>query len=193
MEIWKNLIGFDLPYQVSNKGNIKCLAYKLVDIFNRVYNKKEHLLHKTLHGSGYYVVTLRKNKRSRVYRLNILIAKTFIDNPNNLPTVDHIDGNKLNNNVTNLRWCTPKENKHNINTFSKSIESSIKSIKSRVKPVYQLDSNYKVIAKYNSAIEAAKEIGCSSCFIQRCCTIPNRTAKGFHWSYSPIGISLSLK
>lgn len=187
-EIWKDLNGFDLPYQVSNIGNVKCLAYNTVDVFGRKYFKDEHNLSLIKHQSGYIVVNLRKNGSSTVYKVHRLVAKAFIDNPDNKPTVDHIDGDKTNNNVSNLRWCTLQENKRNPNTFSKSIAATAKSCKSRIKKVYQLDSNYNVIGKYDSAEEAAKAVNCSSVLIHRCCNIHTRTAKGYHWSYSPFKI-----
>ena len=132
-EIWKDLNGFDLPYQISNIGNVKCLAYDTIDVLGRKYVKNEHNLSLIKHKSGYIVVNLRRNGSSTVYKVHILVAKTFIDNPYNKPTVDHIDGDKTNNCVENLRWCTMQENKRNPNTFFKSIEASIKSCKSRIK------------------------------------------------------------
>lgn len=191
-EIWKELKGFDLPYYISNKGNIKCLSYSKTDLFNRTYNIKEHILKPTISTKGYFLITLRQNKKSKSFRINRLVAETFIENPYNKPIVDHIDGNKLNNEISNLRWVSAKENTNNPNTLKSSKESWSKSNKSRIKPVYKLDFNYKVLTKYSSCEEAAKSIGCSSVFIHRCCNIPRRTAKGFHWSYSPIKIKIDL-
>lgn len=192
-EIWKDLKGFDLPYQISNKGNIKCLTHTIIDVLGRKYVRYEHNMSLTKHKSGYVVVTLRKNNSRSVCRVHVLVAKTFIDNPDNKPTVDHIDGNKTNNSVNNLRWYTIQENKRNPNTFLQSIEATINSCKSRTKKVYQLDSNYKVIAEYNSAEEAAKNVGCSSVFIHRCCVMSKRTAKGYHWSYNRFRIKTNTK
>lgn len=66
---------------------------------------------------GYYVVNLHIKHKQKQFRVNRLIAETFIPNPDNLPQVNHIDGNKLNNNVENLEWCSAKYNtRHAINT-----------------------------------------------------------------------------
>ena len=189
-EIWKDLIGFDRPYQISNYGNVKCLEYTKIDIIGRKQYRSEHYLSLTTHSSGYIVVNLRKGNKSITKRVHRLVAEAFLENPNNKPVVDHIDGNRINNKVSNLRWSTSQENTLNPNTFNKAKISLIKSIKTRVKSVYKLDSNYKVLEKFDSAEDAAKAMNCSSTFIHRCCTIPTRTAKGFHWSYAPIKLQL---
>lgn len=189
-EIWKDLIGFDRPYQISNYGNVKCLECTKIDIIGRKQYRPEHKLSLITHSSGYIVVNLRKGNKHVTKRVHRLVAEAFLENPNNKPVVDHIDGNRTNNKVSNLRWSTSQENTLNPNTFNKAKISVIKSIKSRVKSVYKLDSNYKVLEKFDSAEDAAKAMNCSSTFIHRCCTIPTRTAKGFHWSYAPIKLQL---
>jgi len=63
-----------------------------------------------VYGNGYYYVCLSKNGKVRKFKVNRLVAQAFIPNPDNKPFVNHIDGDKLNNNVNNLEWCTQSEN-----------------------------------------------------------------------------------
>ena len=69
--------------------------------------------------NGYLSVTLRIDGTSEEWLVHRLVATLFIPNPEHKPQVDHIDGDKTNNNVQNLKWCTPKENYHNPNTIKK--------------------------------------------------------------------------
>lgn len=98
-EIWEKIIGFDGKYQVSNLGNIKSFHRKVDG-----YNVKQKVQ------QGYSIVHLHKNGKSFYLRVHRLVAVAFIPNPENKPQVNHIDGDKLNNSVDNLEWCSCREN-----------------------------------------------------------------------------------
>lgn len=95
-EEWKNIKGSNGMYLISNRGEIK--------------NVNTNMIRKPNIVNGYLRVRLTINGKRIGYSIHRLVAETFIDNPHNLPVVNHIDGNKLNNNVTNLEWCTHSEN-----------------------------------------------------------------------------------
>lgn len=92
MEIWKDYI---YNYQISNLGNIR----------NKNTNKilKQQITPK---GYCYVCVSLGNRNKKKVIRIHRAVAECFIPNLNNSPQVNHIDGNKLNNNIDNLEWCT---------------------------------------------------------------------------------------
>ena len=96
MQEWRKIKGFE-NYSVSNSGEVRN------DITKRIL-KPEIARH------GYKCLQLTKDKKAYVKYIHRLVAMAFIDNPENKPQVDHIDGNKLNNNVENLRWVTVSEN-----------------------------------------------------------------------------------
>lgn len=96
-EIWKPVPGYEGKYEVSNIGNIKSA-------------KTGKLLKPQNSGNGYFKVRLSRNGQVFGAWVHRLVAAAFIPNENNLPVVDHKDGNKKNNAVDNLEWCTQKEN-----------------------------------------------------------------------------------
>lgn len=88
-------------YEISNKGNVMNV-------------RKRQIMKPWMHTEGYWCVDLVVSKTNRTrFRLHRLIAIHFIPNPDNLPYVDHIDGNRLNNSIENLRWCTMSQNNMN--------------------------------------------------------------------------------
>jgi len=93
MEEWIKVIGY-VDYMVSNTGKLK---------------RKERIL-KPDYNKGYFRYTLCKNNQTKRFLAHRLVAICFIPNPNNKGFVNHIDGDKLNNHVTNLEWCTSSEN-----------------------------------------------------------------------------------
>ena len=98
MEIWKDISGFNGKYQVSSWGKIR--NAETGKVLKPYENSK-----------GYLKVGLSKGKKSEKKRVNRLVAMAFIENPNDLPQVNHKDGNKKNNSVSNLEWVTDSRNK----------------------------------------------------------------------------------
>ena len=106
MEIWKDIQGYDGVYQISNFGRLR-------RVWKKSYKKPEgelKILNCSFTFDGYVKADLWKNKKRKTYRIHRLLAIEFIENPLNKPQVNHIDGNKTNNNVANLEWCTASEN-----------------------------------------------------------------------------------
>ena len=106
MEVWKPVVGFEEAYAVSNYGAVKRIESISVD----GRRLKEKFLHGGCHSNGYEFICLSKDRTYKTHMVHRLVAKAFIPNPNNLPVVNHIDGNIHNNSVDNLEWCTHSEN-----------------------------------------------------------------------------------
>lgn len=104
-EIWKDVVGYEGLYQVSNLGRVKSLPKKAGF---RKQDEKQSAIFTDKH--GYCKTNLYKNNTHKQVYVHILVAKAFVPNKYNKPQVNHIDGNKSNNQVTNLEWCTAKEN-----------------------------------------------------------------------------------
>lgn len=109
-EEWKDIEGYEGYYQISNHGRVK----SLVGWNGNQYIKREKMLNPYKHkaSKNYYrsVVKLKKNMKSKDMKVHRLVAEAFIPNPENKSEVNHIDGNPLNNHVTNLEWVTHQEN-----------------------------------------------------------------------------------
>ena len=126
-EVWKDIKDFP-NYQISNFGRVKSKGrYRKVGIKNvdKVY-RKEFIINGYINKKGYKQVTLYdKNGKPKTMRIHRLVAMNFIDNKNNKSQINHKDGNKLNNHVNNLEWCSDIENKHH------AIENGLVDLKLR--------------------------------------------------------------
>lgn len=102
-EIWKPIEGYVGDYEVSNLGKVKSLKHSKIKI---LVNRKTKIT------NNYTCMSVRlfKNKTSKNKTVHRLVAEAFIPNPENKPFTNHIDNNPSNNNVSNLEWCTQKEN-----------------------------------------------------------------------------------
>ena len=110
VEVWKDIENFS-KYQVSNLGNIKSKERYTKAKDSEIIHRKAFLLKGFVNKKGYKQVTLYDdNGKPKTMRVHKLVALTFIENENNLPQINHIDGNKLNNEVSNLEWISNYDN-----------------------------------------------------------------------------------
>ena len=167
-EIWKDVKGYEGLYQVSNIGRIKSLPRKTNNQYNNGLIRKL-----VIRNNGYYFINLYKNNKSKLFTVHRLVAIAFLCNPNNLPCVNHIDGNKLNNNVNNLEWCTYHENE--IHAFLKKLKKPI------YKKVNQYDMEGNFIKTWNSIKEA--QLFYKTTHIGECCRGVRNQTKNYIWKY----------
>jgi hypothetical protein len=153
VEIWKDIAGLEGLYQISNKGRLKSLREDKIN--GRILSVKN--------SKGWYLAInlIDRNGRRKTYRIHRLVAEAFIPNPQNKPEVNHKDGNKQNNDVSNLEWVTPQENirhaiKHNPNML-KGMNIYNRFIRPRT--ILQLSFDGKILAEYRNSKEAEKATG----------------------------------
>ena len=116
-EEWKDIVGYEGLYKVSNTGKVMRLEREVSGKCGSIRHKPARLLKPSqggkgaCKGNGYLQVALIRDGKAKPTKIHRLVAEAFIPNPYLLPQVNHIDGNKLNNNVENLEWC---DGYHNI-------------------------------------------------------------------------------
>lgn len=175
-EEWRDIPDYEGLYQVSCFGRVKSLPRYVKCKGNSLKLKKESFLQPGISHNGYYFVNLRKNKKSYGFRINRLVAQAFIPNPNNLPTVDHINRNKIDNRVENLRWADMK-----LQVSNSDVKLRIKTIS---KPVLQYTLDGRFVAEYSSTAEAERQTGIYHSSISEYCSGKRQSAGGYHWEYS---------
>lgn len=107
--MWKDIKGFEGLYQISDDGRVKSLEREVNGPYGSVHTLKEKEL-KPWEASGYLRVTLRKDGQESMPSVHRMVAEAFIANPNECECVNHKDGDKMNNNVSNLEWCSYSDN-----------------------------------------------------------------------------------
>ena len=143
-EIFEKIAGYN--YSVSKNGNVRN------DTTNRILKPRNNT-------NGYHIVGLLKDNKQKYYLIHRLIALAFIPNPDNKPSVDHIDTNSLNNNVVNLRWCSQKENSQNKGK-QKNNKSGFKGVcydkkAKKYKASIKINGKYKHLGLFKTALEAS--------------------------------------
>ena len=181
-EIWKDVVGYEGLYQVSNLGRIKSLPRQKSNTNGAfVYHGK--VLTPMIDSRGYYFVRLfDKNHCARNRLLHRLVAQAFIPNPHNYPCINHKDENKKNPAADNLEWCTIKYNRNYGNAILKT-KIKCKGINS--KPVLQYSLSGDFIKSFPSMTIACQEIGVSDgcAGIVKSCKSKNLYAYGYYWRY----------
>lgn len=190
-EEWRDIDGYEGLYKVSNKGRVKSLI-KETRIGNRIKVHPEKILQPAIGKRGYWVVGLSKGGKATTKTLHRLIAVAFIPNPENKPCIDHIDTDRTNCSIENLRWVTAKENSNNPKTIDKNRNKMVGlwrmgKFEGRDNITYihvgQYDLNGVLIKEWDSIIDAAKTIHVDGSSISAVCLGKRKTAGGFIWKH----------
>lgn len=178
-EIWKDIPNYEGLYQVSNLGNVKSICYQGF--------KRELIMKPKSHHSGYKIVMLCKNGVQKNKSVHRLVAETFLEKPVGKNVVNHIDGNKSNNELSNLEWVT-----YSMNTRHAIDKLGFNPLPNRFltgsshqasKSVCQYSKDGKFIKKWDCISDASRYIGCEPCMIVNNASGRTKTAHGYIWKY----------
>lgn len=185
---WRPFPDFEDAYLISNYGDVFSIRS------NRILKPK-------VQPSGYLRVSPSIDGVRTDCAVHRMVALAFIPNPNNKPTVNHINENKRDNYIGNLEWATMKEqNNHgtrtvrarqNINYLARNIDYTVVSQKhdyhkiniKQMKPVLQFDKHGNFIARHGGINEAATKLGISAGHLCSCLKGRRHTCGGFQWKY----------
>lgn len=147
---WRDVVGYEGLYEVSNTGVVKSLGRVVFDSIGRVRKIEGRIMKQGMKkdGSGYCTVSLTHSDGTgeNAKLVHRIVAEAFIPNPENKEVVNHIDGNKKNNNVTNLEWTTVEEN--NTHAYNEGLQNSNKE-------VIQLTEDGEFVAIHKSLKDAS--------------------------------------
>ena len=161
-------------YSIDENGNVR--NDKRGTILKPYNNKR---------GKGYLYVCLYNGQiKQGNYGIHRLVAMAFIPNPLNKPQVNHIDGNTLNNHVSNLEWVSPLENVVHAAKILKVLTAYSNANKRKAKAIKQIDmKTNETVAIYKSANEASRQTGIKVPYIVNCANGKQKYAKGYYWCY----------
>lgn len=177
-EVWKPVVGHEGLYEVSSIGRVKRVE-RYAPYRDGFRIKREKILSPNVINGGYQQVLLTKNMVRRGHLVHRLVANAFIDNPDGLPQVNHKDGNKKNNTVSNLEWCTAKENM--LHSVVNGMRNDCKSV-----GMYTVDGN--LLQTFKSIGEAERKTGIFSQNISCVCKGQAKTAGGYVWKIIELGV-----
>lgn len=180
-EEWRDVVGYEGIYSISSFGRIVS-NQRVANIKYGVRTVQSKLLSPAIKKSGYSQVILSKGGSHKYALVHQLVAQAFIENPEHKPMVDHIDRNKQNNRVTNLRWCTLSENMNNPLTVEhcKQMNKDLRFPEHYI-PVVALRNN--ILVKQYDSIKSAVEDGYERSGISNVCAGRGQTHRGLQWMY----------
>jgi hypothetical protein len=154
--MWKDIVGFEGYYQISDDGVVKSLE-RTVKTKTGIRTYGERILKQEICNSGYCRVTLAKEGEKHRELVHRLVAIHFIENPLNKREVNHIDGNKRNNNVSNLEWATSSENQSHAYAMGLQDIQRTKEANSKSVIMYDKSTNDK-LKRFNSMVDASSHL-----------------------------------
>ena len=192
-EIWKEIPNTDGLYFASSKGQIKSsdrTRYYVARHKAGYYVRKGKILKQVINSHGYPCVTLKYlDGIQKVITVHRLVAITFLKQPSiESNQVNHIDGNKTNNCINNLEWCTARENilhayATGLNKGSKPMLGKTSGKSPRAKSIYKCDLQGNILKMYVCITDAAKELNIAPSHISSCARGYRKTCAGYTWKY----------
>lgn len=181
MEVWRDILGYEGIYQVSNLARVKRLcSYVNSRIGKRLV--RERILRED-NSKEYKTVSLSKLNKKTTVSIHRITAVAFIPNPENKPCINHKNGIKTDNSISNLEWCTVSENTlHASRVLGIKFNSSGKD-DSQSKAVYQISENGFVLARFGSISEAVRMTGTPKSTISRNVNRKNQSGNSYGWSF----------
>lgn len=183
MEKWKDIDGYEGLYQVSNFGRVRSLDKVVYFKDGRRKFMKGKVLKFKRTKNGYLQIHLYKDNSYKAFYIHRLVAQAFVDNPDNLPEINHKSEDKTDNRVCNLEYCT---HLYNMRYGNGQEKRRLKMINGKcAKAVLQYDLEGNFIREWKSAQEVRRELGFNSGSIGNCCRKLPRyyTAYGYIWRY----------
>ena len=181
-EIWKDVVDYEGYYQVSNLGNVRSVDMWFERDVKNMRFRKSQMLSGCVNGNGYILVVLFKHGVGKNFNVHRLVADAFIPNPENLPQINHIDGDKINNFVDNLEWVDQRENQ--LHAFRTGLQTAYRSYDCKLSmTVIQMNMNYMYLREYGSTMDAERDTGIANGNISGCCRGEKKSAGGYRWMY----------
>lgn len=178
---WAPVVGYEGLYEISETGDVLSVA-------------KGYLLKKRLSNSGYFYVSLWKSNKGKGKFVHRLLAEAFL--PDGLSPglqVNHKDGDKLNNLLSNLEMVLPSDNlKHAVHVLGFRPPVMRGADNPNAKPVERLSPDGELLQRYLCASDAVRE-GYRACCISECCNGTQKTHKGFRWRHGTGGARVYVK
>ena len=163
IEVWKPIDGFEDYYSVSNHGQIFSI-------------RRRKILRPKVDRYGYKQVVLSVGGKSYYKPVHRLVAQSFVENPNNYPTVNHINEIKADNRAVNLEWLSVAANDNH------GTRNQRMSMSKCNQPIEQVFPDGTTV-QYLGVKDAARKTGINRCCIAQCCKNIRKTAGGYQWRY----------
>ena len=174
-EEWRDVVGYEGLYQVSDQGRVKSLERK-VPKWDGERTVKERILKPAPTKYGYLQLNLYAGGKQKALTVHRLVCEAFHENPDNKQEVNHINENKTDNRACNLEWCTRTEN---CNHGSRNERVA----KAQSKPVAQYAQDGELIKVWPSTMEVGRQTGFSQGYISLAANGKHKQAYGFIWKY----------